>query len=217
MVGEILKKLKLLNFNILFVAILIIFMTLTSYNQAFATNMYPCDIAQSGMIVPQAEVQADLPRAEAENKIKIAAAQAVAKAAAAEAEQVSRSGSGDVRTVLAKAQSLLGTKYVSGGESPRGFDCSGFVKYVYSFAGVKLARTAADQASNGVHVDKSSLQPGDLVFFSYYGSKGIGHSGIYLGNNKFIHAENRAKGVVITDINSSYYLKNYKGARRVLR
>lgn len=211
------KKLQLLKFNILFVAILIIFMTLTSYNQAFATNMYPCDIAQSGMIVPQVEVQADLARAEEASKIEKAVAKAVAAAAKPEVEQVSRSNSGDVRTLLAKAQSLLGSKYVSGGETPKGFDCSGFVKYVYSFAGIQLARTAADQASNGVHVDKSSLQPGDLVFFGLYGSTGIGHCGIYLGNNKFIHSENKANGVVITDLNSSYYLKNYKGARRVLR
>ncbi|WP_018085178.1 C40 family peptidase [Desulfurispora thermophila] len=130
---------------------------------------------------------------------------------------VSRSATPDEREVLKTAYAYLGTPYVYGGEGPAGFDCSGFVRYVFSLYGIDLPHNAAAQASCGVAVDKSQLQPGDIVLFGYYGSKSINHSGIYLGDNKFIHASSSGKGVIVSSLASGYYTDNYKGARRVLR
>lgn len=117
------------------------------------------------------------------------------------------SGNGDA--VVAYAKQYLGSKYVSGGSSPStGFDCSGFTSYVYKHFGKSLSRTSSGQRSNGTQVSKSNLQKGDIVCFT-------GHVGIYIGNNKFIHAANPRKGVVITSLSDSYYVKNYITARRI--
>lgn len=119
------------------------------------------------------------------------------------------------RKILNFAASFLGTGYVYGGSEPRGFDCSGFVRYVFRTAGFDLPHNAADQADFGVPVEKAALQPGDLVFFSYYGSKGINHVGIYAGNDQFIHASSHG-GVKYSSLNKQYYRENYRGARRLL-
>ena len=85
--------------------------------------------------------------------------------------------------VVDVAKRYIGTPYVYGGSSPAGFDCSGFVKYVYSQFGVNLNRIAADQASNGYAVSASAMMPGDIICFANYGGSGyIGHVGIYVGN-----------------------------------
>ena len=118
------------------------------------------------------------------------------------------SGSGDA--VVAYAKQFLGSKYVSGGNGPNAFDCSGFTKYVYSNFNVNLNRTAAAQYSNGTAV--SELQAGDLVMF---GPSGISHVGIYIGGGSFIHAANPSRGVTIDTLTSGYYKTNYVGARRV--
>lgn len=112
--------------------------------------------------------------------------------------------------VVAYAQSFIGCKYVYGGMSPSGFDCSGFTSYVYKHFGISLNRTAAAQYSNGKSV--SSLQPGDLVMF---GKSGISHVGIYIGGNRFVHAANPGRGVTIDTLTSGYYKTNYVGARRI--
>jgi peptidoglycan endopeptidase LytE len=128
----------------------------------------------------------------------------------------SRSAAGQaVKKVLSLASSFLGTRYVYGGSGPSGFDCSGFVRYVFQAVGFNLPHDAEEQAGYGKPVDRSSLQPGDLVFFSYYGSPGIGHVGIYTGQDRFIHASSRA-GVIYSSLNQDYYRENYKGARRLL-
>jgi len=113
------------------------------------------------------------------------------------------------------AKKFLGVKYVYGGTSPNGFDCSGFVQYVFKNAGITLNRTAASQASHGTKVSKSELVAGDLVFFNCNGG-GIDHVGIYIGNGKFIHAESYRKGVTITELSDSYYARTYVTARRIL-
>lgn len=119
------------------------------------------------------------------------------------------------KKILGSAASFLGTRYVYGGSSPRGFDCSGFVQYIFRNAGFDLPHNAAAQAGYGTPVEKGSLKPGDLVFFSYYGSKGINHVGIYAGNDQFIHASTKY-GVKYSSLSQSYYRQNYRGARRLL-
>ena len=125
------------------------------------------------------------------------------------------SGSSET-SVVEYAKQYLGCKYVAGGSSPEsGFDCSGFTSYVYKHFGVTLSRSSRDQINNGVAVEKSNLQPGDIVVFNNSSNTSIGHVGIYVGGNSFIHAANPKEGVVITSLSSSYYQKRYVGARRV--
>jgi cell wall-associated NlpC family hydrolase len=111
----------------------------------------------------------------------------------------------------------LNYKYVSGGSSPStGFDCSGFTTYVYKNFGISLSRTSTGQGSNGVSVSKSNLQLGDILIFNNSSNTAIGHVGIYIGNNEFIHAANPSSGVKITKLSDSYYSLRYVDARRVL-
>lgn len=119
--------------------------------------------------------------------------------------------------VVEYAKKYLGYKYVSGGASPStGFDCSGFTTYVYKHFGISLARTSSAQNKNGVAVEKSDLQPGDLVIFNNDANTSIGHVGIYIGDGNFIHASNPSDGVKITTLTTGYYQKRYVGARRVI-
>ena len=120
--------------------------------------------------------------------------------------------------VVEYAKSFIGkVKYVSGGNSPStGFDCSGFTCYVYKHFGITLNRVSGAQASNGVAVDRDNLQLGDLVLFNDNNNSKIGHVGIYIGGNQFVHAANGKKGVITTSLSDSYYAKRYVCARRVI-
>lgn len=118
--------------------------------------------------------------------------------------------------VIAMAKKFLGVPYVWGGSSPGGFDCSGFIYYLYSKVGVNLPRMADGQFTVGHPVRRNELQPGDLVFFSTY-EPGPSHCGVYIGNNQFIHASSGADEVTITPLSKAYYVERYIGARRVLR
>ena len=127
----------------------------------------------------------------------------------------SSKGSATGSEIVSFAKKYLGSKYVYGGSSPSGFDCSGFTSYVYKNFGCSLSRTSSGQSSQGKSVSKEELQPGDLVCFSKSsGSKKIGHVGIYTGGGKFIHAANPRKGVIISNLTGSgfYFVK----ARRVI-
>ena len=112
------------------------------------------------------------------------------------------------------AKAYLGTPYVWGGTSPSGFDCSGYIQYVFKQHGINLPRTASSQFNVGTSVSKANLQKGDLVFFETY-KKGPSHVGIYLGGGHFINASS-SKGVSIDSLNSSYWAERYIGAKRVL-
>ena len=119
--------------------------------------------------------------------------------------------------VVEYAKQYLGYKYVAGGSSPSiGFDCSGFTIYVYKHFGISLNRSSRDQIKNGVAVSKNNLQQGDILIFNGSSNTSIGHVGIYVGGNDFIHAANSREGVIITSLSSSYYQKRYVGARRVI-
>ena len=119
--------------------------------------------------------------------------------------------------VIEAASAFRGTRYVMGGTSRSGFDCSGFVRYILSASGgVELPRTATEQYYNGTPISRAQLQPGDLVFFKNTYKHGISHVGIYAGDGKFIHAANAHKGVRTDNLSDSYYQSHYAGARRVL-
>ncbi|MDU4959967.1 MAG: NlpC/P60 family protein [Sporomusaceae bacterium] len=125
-------------------------------------------------------------------------------------------GSRRAAEIAAMARGFLGVPYAWAGASPNGFDCSGFVYYLYLKAGVQLPRMADGQFAVGTPVSRAELQPGDLVFFSTY-EPGPSHSGIYAGNNLFVHASSGAGEVTITSLAKPYYAERYLGARRILR
>ena len=112
--------------------------------------------------------------------------------------------------VVGIAMQYLGVPYVWGGASPSGFDCSGFVLYVYNKLGISLPHHAATQYGYGVPVSKSQLEPGDLVFFD-----GLGHNGIYIGGRQFIHAPHSGDFVKISSLDSVWYSSKWVGARRL--
>ena len=126
-------------------------------------------------------------------------------------------GSGRGEAIVKYAQKFKGTPYVWGGESPRGFDCSGFTWYVYSnAAGMDIGRTEDAQWKLGRSVSRGAWQPGDLVFFENTFERGLSHVGIFTSGENFIHAENESTGVVVSSINSDYYKSHYAGARRLV-
>ncbi len=115
--------------------------------------------------------------------------------------------------IIPKAQSMLGVMYKYGGTTPSGFDCSGFVQWVYNHVGVKLPRSAKDQSRTGEAVkSKADLQVGDIVAFK---RRRTYHTGIYLGDGKFIHSPRTNKDIRISDMSVSYFSKYYIGTRRV--
>lgn len=90
------------------------------------------------------------------------------------------------QTVVTYSKMFLGLPYVNGGVTPNGFDCSGFVQYVYAHFGIKLPRTTSEQVKVGVKVNQSDLKPGDIVFFGT--ANNVYHDGIYIGGGRFIHS-----------------------------
>jgi cell wall-associated NlpC family hydrolase len=112
--------------------------------------------------------------------------------------------------VVDYAKRFRGVRYVYGGSSPRsGFDCSGFVRYVYAHFGVSLAHSSYAQFGLGRRVSRASLRPGDLVFFD-----GLGHVGIYIGNGRFIHAPHTGTRVRVQTL-AGWYSSRFDGARRL--
>lgn len=118
--------------------------------------------------------------------------------------------------IAMNAHNYIGCRYSYGSSGPNAFDCSGFTSYLYRQYGYSLPRTSASQGSYGTYIDKSNLVAGDLVFFSNRSDRRINHVGIYIGNDSFIHASTSTRGVVMDNLNSDYYTKNYICARRVL-
>ena len=116
--------------------------------------------------------------------------------------------------IVQMAQQYMGTPYVWGGSRPGGFDCSGFIYYIYGQFGISLPRMSDGQFEMGRAISGDNLLPGDLVFFTTY-EPGASHVGIYLGGGRFIHASSAAGEVTITPLGKSYYQERYLGARRV--
>lgn len=182
----------------------------------------------TGEWVEKDEVHSEIIRVAEEEKARQAEAarkkaeeEAAARAAAAKKSSVgktvaptfSSNGSASGSSIVNTAMKYLGVPYVWGGSTPKGFDCSGFVQYVFRQNGVSLPRTAASQKSATPSISRSNLQPGDLVFFSNGG--GISHVGIYIGNGNMVHAPHTGDVVKVSSINSSYYINHYAGATRV--
>ncbi len=117
--------------------------------------------------------------------------------------------------LAATARQYLGHRYISGGSSPSGFDCSGFTSFVYRQHGITIPRSSSAQAYVGTKLNKADLLPGDLLIFSNTYKAGPSHTGIYLGNGQFIHASTPTKGVIFADLNSAYYLKHFTYGRRL--
>jgi cell wall-associated NlpC family hydrolase len=111
--------------------------------------------------------------------------------------------------VVEYAKRFVGTPYVYGGSSPHGFDCSGFVRFVYAHFGVTLPHSSYAQFGDGHRVLRASLRPGDLVFFD-----SVGHVGIYVGNGRFIHAPHTGLRVRIQPL-AGWYNARFSGARRL--
>jgi len=119
----------------------------------------------------------------------------------------------DVRKLLSSALDYLGASYKYGGNQPASIDCSAFVKRVFNEVNIPLPRTSREQYELGFEVPVDKLEVGDLLFFTR--KKRIGHVGIYIGDNMFIHAAGKGKGVIISSMESPYFKKTFVGAKRL--
>ena len=120
------------------------------------------------------------------------------------------------KTMVSTAMRFLGVKYRFGGDTPKeGFDCSGLVAYAAEKSlGLKLPRSARDQAQEGTSIPRDDLKRGDLVFFNTLGRR-YSHVGIYLGDHKFVHAPRTGSAIRVDDMDMAYWRKRYNGARRL--
>lgn len=172
----------------------------------------------TGWMMGQYLIQADAPAAPAAPPAETVSqpAQPAAPAAppAEEASSAPAASSLGQRAVDVALQ-YVGYRYRYGGTSPAGFDCSGFVYYVWhKTLGVPVTRDMYTQLNSGTRVSKANLQPGDMVFFANTYKAGLSHAGIYIGNGRFVHAENESTGVVISSLNTSYWAAHWYGATR---
>jgi cell wall-associated NlpC family hydrolase len=119
----------------------------------------------------------------------------------------------DGYSVSSTALSLRGVPYRNGGTDRQGFDCSGFVQYVYDQHGMKMPRDVRQQFEVGREVDADALEPGDLVFFTTV-APGASHVGIAVGGDQFVHAPSSAGVVRVENLSSSYWASRFVGAKR---
>ena len=125
------------------------------------------------------------------------------------------SGGGKGSQIVRTALRYMGYPYVMGGESPSGFDCSGFVQYVMAQNDIRVSRTSRTLFLDGRPVSRSQLRPGDVVFFQNTYRQGLSHVGIYINDNKFIHAADRRRDVTVSRLDQEHYASRYAGARRM--
>ena len=114
------------------------------------------------------------------------------------------------------AQQFVGSPYAWGGTSPAGFDCTGFVMWVYSQFGVGLPHNEAGQLASGAQVSAEDLQPGDVLVFANTYRRGLSHVGIYVGNGQFVHAVDERHGVTVSNLWDGYWAPRFVGASRAI-
>lgn len=117
--------------------------------------------------------------------------------------------------IVTLAKQYLGTPYRYGGATPAGFDCSGYIMFLFQQFGKELPRTADRQAAIGKSVDIKNLRPGDIVCFAT-DETDISHTGLYIGDNRFIHASSSAKKVIISDLLSPYWRNAFRSGRQII-
>jgi len=124
---------------------------------------------------------------------------------------------GKVEKLLSLAKSKLGDSYQPAQAGPDHFDCSGFVYYVYKENGIAIPRTSRTQSESGEKIDRGSLKPGDILFFDTHEHGHVNHSGIYLGEGKFIHpSSGKAYGVTISNLDTGFYKDKFRwGVRKI--
>ncbi len=172
--------------------------------------------------LPKTELEAKKVEGAKKKAQKEAAEKAAREAAAKKKAQQSKSSrniaptgaasSSKGQAIVNTAKKYLGVRYVYGGSTPSGFDCSGLVQYVFKKNGISVSRTSAAQSRQGKTVSRSELQPGDLLFFARNGK--VHHVGIYAGNGQMIHAPHTGDVVRYTSINTSYRNKEFYCAKR---
>lgn len=120
------------------------------------------------------------------------------------------------KALIGMAMKLRNIRYVRGGHDPStGFDCSGFVRYVFAHAiGLNLPHDSTAQFLAGLKVKRDDMEPGDLVFFRTHGKRRISHVGIYISDGRFIHSPTSGKSVEISSLDESYWSKRFAGAKR---
>ncbi len=123
---------------------------------------------------------------------------------------------GERGRIVRTAQRYLGVRYQHGGATPRGFDCSGFVMYVYEKNGILLPRSVQSQFRAGHRIRIRQARPGDLVFFRTSRGRKLSHVGIYMGGRRFIHAPRSGKKVSYADMGKPYWKKRYMGTVRFI-
>ena len=140
------------------------------------------------------------------------------KAEAKKAGKTYHLSEADKKQLLKDAKYYKGGRYVWGGTTPQGFDCSGYVQYLYKKHRIDLPRTAYAQSKKGRPIDINNLQKGDLLFFLTDKKRGIPvtHVGIYIGGGKFIHAASKKDGIIISPITHGTYRERFVEARRVV-
>jgi cell wall-associated NlpC family hydrolase len=120
----------------------------------------------------------------------------------------------DTNRLIEESKKYIGIKYQVAGKTPKGFDCSGFVGYIFKKSvGITLPGSASTIFERGTEIEKNELQAGDLVYFKT-SSKTISHVGIYIGNGKFIHSQSSI-GITITSLSEHYFATRYQGAKRI--
>ena len=185
--------------------------TLMDYNQ-----LDSADAAKAGarIVIPQTNARTAQP-SEAATSTNPSASKSQLAAASVITSQLTAPSSDKGQLIASTAMKYLGARYVFGGTSPAGFDCSGFAYFVQKSAGLNVGRTLWQQFNTGARVAKSQLQVGDEVFFANTYMPGLSHAGFFLGEGKFIHANNERTGVTVSRMDDAYWANRFVGAARI--
>ncbi|HET9494496.1 MAG TPA: SH3 domain-containing C40 family peptidase [Chloroflexia bacterium] len=173
----------------------------------------------SGWMMAEFLAQADAPAPAAAPAAPAepAAQPAEARTGTARGEEPTASSDGETlrSSIVSRALRHVGARYRFGGTGPNAFDCSGFVYYVLNNSGFRVGRDMGAQLASGRRISTDELLPGDLVFFVNTYKRGLSHAGIYVGNGKFVHAENESTGVLVSSLWSAYWSSHYYTAVRL--